>query len=118
MRVPRVAVNARYLWDYNLRGFNRYTFCLLKELQKRSDLELHLYTEKKSPIHPRFVEKLHSPIHSLSAARSLLWEQLTLPSALRRDGMDILHAPADGGLPWRKTARHVLTYHAAVEDGL
>lgn len=114
----KLGINARFLWDYNLRGFNRYTFCLLKELQRRQGIEIHLYTERRYPVHPRFQEMLHCQIHLLDAPRSLVWEQYVLPTVLRRDGIDIFHAPADGGLPRRKTARYVLTYHHAADKGL
>ena len=85
----KLGINARFLREYTLRGLNRYTFCLLKELQKRSDIEIHLYSELKSPIHPSFQSQLQAPMHLLAAPKTLLWEQVVLPSALKKDGIEI-----------------------------
>lgn len=110
-KMMKVGFNVRYLHDYNLRGFNRYTVCLLTELQKHSDIQIHLYSEKKFPVHQRFQWQLRAPTHVLSAPKTLVWEQVILPVALRRHSVDVFHAPADGGLPWIKTAKYILTFH-------
>src|SRR5215471_4578126 len=118
MKKLRLGINARYLRSYNLRGFNRYTFCLLKEFQKRPGIETYLYTEMKSPLHHCFQAELQVQTRSLSTPKTLLWEQIVLPVALKKDAIDVFHAPCDGGLPSLKTTRYVLTYHHTPESGL
>lgn len=114
----RIGFNARYLRDYNLRGFNRYTLCLLTELQKREQFELVLFTDQRSPVHPVFAEAITAEIVSIASPRILLWEQVLLPVALRRHHIGLFHAPADGGLPAWKICPYVLTYHRALDKSL
>jgi len=114
----RIGFNARYLRDYNLRGFNRYTLSLLTELQNRGEFELVLFTDKRSPIHPAFAEAIRAEIVEITSPRVLIWEQLVLPMAFRRHHIDLFHALADGGLPAWKTCPYVLTYHHAPDKSL
>lgn len=111
----RVGFNAKYLWDYNLRGFNRYTFCLLKQLLEQDSLEVVLFTERRSPIHPAFAQALRVETVLLPSPTSLVWEQIVLPVALRRHQIQLFHAPADGGVPAGRVCPYVLTYHHAAD---
>lgn len=111
----RVGFNARYLRDYNLRGFNRYTVSLLTELQKRSDVEPILFTDQHSPIHPRFREVIQVETIAVRSWKVLLWEHMMVPRSLRSHRIDLFHAPGDGGLPAWKACPYVLTYHHAVD---
>lgn len=114
----RVGFNARYLRDFSLRGFNRYTFCLLKALQRCPDIELSLFTDHRSPIHPEFRAHLNGRVIQLRSPKVLLWEQGVIPFYLWKRRMDIFHAPGDGGLPVVKACKYVLTYHDAADRGL
>lgn len=114
----RIGFNARYLRDDNLRGFNRYTLCLLTELQNRDQFELVLFTDRRSPIHPAFAQKISAEIVRSAGPKALLWEQVLLPVALRRHRVGLFHAPADGGLPAWKSCPYVLTYHRALDKSL
>lgn len=109
----RIGFNARYLWDHNLRGFNRYTLCLLAELQNRDELELVLFTDQRSPIHPAFAEVVSAEIVEIPSPKALLWEQVMLPVALRRHHIGVFHAPAESGLPAWRACPYVLTFHHA-----
>src|SRR5690242_4029171 len=80
----RIGFNARYLRDYNLRGFNRYTVSLLTELQNRGEFEVVLFTDQRSQVHPRFAETIKAPIVEIRSPRVLLWEQVMIPVTLRR----------------------------------
>jgi glycosyltransferase involved in cell wall biosynthesis len=110
--------NARYLRDYVLRGFNRYTLCLLKELQKYKHLELVLFTDQHSPVHSIFAKAIDAEIVNINSNRVLIWEHIRLPLAIRRSRIGVFHAPADGGLPAWKTCPYVLTYHRALDLSL
>ena len=114
----RVGFNAKFLVDYNLRGFNRYTFCLLKQLFEQDSFEVVLFTERRSPIHPAFAQALPVETIVLPSPRSLVWEQIVLPSALRRHQIQLFHAPADGGVPAWRVCPYILTYHHAVDRSL
>ncbi len=114
----RIGFNARYLRDYNLRGFNRYTLSLLTELQNRGEFELVLFTDQRSPIHPAFAEAIRAEIVEIASPRALLWEQVVLPLALRRHHIALFHAPAEGGLPAWKSCPYVLTYHRALDKSV
>lgn len=111
----RVGFNARGLSDPLLRGFNRYTFCLLKELQTQPDVELFLYTDNRSPIHPFYRSQLKARVVEMRAPKVLIWEQVLLPMRLLRDRIDIFHAPCEAGLPVIKVCPYVLTYHGIPE---
>lgn len=114
----RVGFNGRGLRDPLLRGFNRYTFCLLEQLQRRSDVELHIYTDDRSPVHPFFRDRLRARIVEARVPKVLMWEQAVLPWQLRRDRIDIFHAPCEGGLPAIRTCPYVMTYHGVPNHGI
>jgi hypothetical protein len=44
------------------------------------------------------------------------WEQVWLPRACARDGVSLLHAPANFGLPWLSRCPRVLTLHDAIAE--
>lgn len=117
-RKLRLGFNARFLRDYNLRGFNRYTVSLLKALKTFDQLEIVLFTDNRSPIHPAFQAALDTEVVTLSSPKVLIWEQAALPVALRRHGIDLFHAPAEGGLPGWKVCPYVLTYLRALDKSL
>lgn len=118
MARTRIGFNARSLRDNNLRGFNRYTLSLLRELQNLGEFEIVLFTDQRSPVHPVFAEAIRAEIVSIASPRTLVWEQVLLPVALQRHHIELFHAPADGGLPAWKTCPYVLTYHRALDKSL
>src|SRR5262245_20876554 len=107
----RIGFNARYLYDPGLRGLNRYTFSLLKALQIIPEVELHLFSEERYPVHAQYRSALRAGVTNIPAARTLIWEQFLLPRHLKHHKLDLFHAPAEGGLPARKVCPYVLTYH-------
>lgn len=107
----KVAFNARYLYDPNLRGLNRYTLSLLRALEEIPGVETWLLSEERYPVHERFRSLLRARVTNLPAKRTLVWEQCVLPRHLRQLKPDVFHAPADGGLPLRKQCPYVLTLH-------
>jgi len=107
----KVGFNARYLYDPGLRGFNRYSLCLLRALQELPDVEICLLSEERYPVHVLYRSLLRAEVRNLPAARTLYWEQWVLPRFLKAQNIDIFHAPAEGGLPLRKVCPYFLTYH-------
>lgn len=114
----RVGFNARFLRDYYLRGFNRYTLSLLWGLQSRDEFELFLFTDQRSPVHQEFRKRIDAQVVEIRSPTALLWEQVALPLALRRHQIGLFHAPADGGLPAWSSCPYVLTYHRALDKSL
>jgi glycosyltransferase involved in cell wall biosynthesis len=111
-------LNVRTLTDDSLRGFNRYIVNLVRQFELRSDVDVALYTHARSPVHPRFRSSLRSRIIETGAAKVLWWEQVKLPAALRRNGVDLFHAPTDNGMPLTGRVPCVLTYHSATDVGI
>jgi len=90
----KVAFNVSCLEGGSMGGWARYTSELIHhlELQFSDQLELHLFQNK---------EKIN---HSF-------WEQFSLPRLCAQKGIDLLHAPANGGLCYRGKFKKVLTVH-------
>lgn len=112
----RVGFNARLLYVPDLRGWNRYTVNLLAALPD-AGVEPVLYTDR--PPHPSHLARLPAGSYSVrvGAVRPYaLWEQVWLPSACGRDKVDVLHAPANFGLPWSSPCPRVLTLHDAIAE--
>lgn len=112
----RVGFNARLLHAPDLRGWNRYTLNLLAELPSVG-VEPLLYTDR--PLHPGHLDRLPpgSRTVRLGAVRPYaVWEQIWLPRACGRDGVDVLHAPANFGLPASSPCPRVLTLHDAIDE--
>src|SRR5262245_50987634 len=114
----RLGFNARYLRDFYLRGFNRYTLCLLKELANRGDFEIFLITDQRSPVHPEFTKLVEAKVLEVPSISALFWEQWSLPLAIHDHRISLFHAPADGGLPVWKRCPLVLTYHRALDKSI
>jgi glycosyltransferase involved in cell wall biosynthesis len=104
----RVGVNARLLSSPDVRGFNRYAAELVRALAGTAAVELVLFSD--SPIHER---------HALAGIASVvemvkpqwLWQHRWLPAALRRERIDVFHAPAHWGVPWHPPCAVVATIH-------
>ena len=89
--MPRVVFDARDAAAAELRGWGRYARDLLAALQRRDDVEiLALERGGRGP--------------------ELLWEQLTLPRILRREGAGLVHSP-NCFLPLRRPCPGVVTIH-------
>ena len=75
-------------------GWARYTQSLIDHLQAEFKDELNIFIfENKSKMN-----------HTL-------WEQMELSRLCENNSVDILHAPANGGLPWRGKFKKMLTIH-------
>lgn len=104
----RVGFNARLLAAPDLRGFNRYTAELVRALEASGRAEVVLFAD--APIHP---------VHGLGGVPAVWqavrpqwrWQHGWLPRALRRERVDIFHAPAHWGVPWRSDCPVVATIH-------
>jgi glycosyltransferase involved in cell wall biosynthesis len=108
----RVGVNARCLEESSTRGLSRYASCLLRALSARPDVDLVLFSmAPPAPVHLHGV-RAESIVFG---GRETAWQERALPARLRREHIDIFHAPADRGLPWRRVCPQVVTVHDSYE---
>jgi glycosyltransferase involved in cell wall biosynthesis len=108
----RIGVNARCLEEPGTRGLSRYASCLLRALSDRPDIDLVLFAmAQPAPVH----------LHGIRAevivfgGRDTTWQERALPARLRRERIDVFHAPADRGLPWRRACAQIVTVHDSYE---
>lgn len=106
----RVGINARLLASPDQRGFNRYTAELVRALALL-DVEVVLFSQ--GDMHP--AHRLEGLGHVTTVARAVVpqwrWQHQWLPSALAEQGIDVFHAPAHWGVPWRSSCPVVTTIH-------
>jgi glycosyltransferase involved in cell wall biosynthesis len=104
----RVGINARLLAGPDRRGFNRYTAELVRALAASGRVEPVLFSD--APIHP--VHGLDQIPRVLRFVRpQALWQHRWLPGALRRERIELFHAPAHWGVPWHSPCPVVATIH-------
>ncbi len=109
----RIGFNARVLSDPEVRGLSRYTVCLLRALSSLPNIELVLFS--KEPIASNHVADIKTRTVTFDGRRETLWNDVLLPQALKREAIDIFHAPADRGLPAIRVCPMVVTVHGWYE---
>lgn len=107
-----VGLNARTLSDPSRRGFNRYTASLAGALSALGGVRVSLLSDL--PLHPTHLAGLRADVVVQAAPRHVWWEQHVLPGLIWELGLDVFHAPASIGLPWRKVCPYVLTLHDVI----
>jgi len=108
----RVAFDARSLANPVLRGWDRYTVGLVRSLCELGVEPLLLHAERE-PVRQEHLGNVEVPTIGLNDWRGLWWEQVALPTALRKLRVDIYHAPAEHGVPFLRPCPRVLTLHSA-----
>ena len=112
MKPFRIGFNARCLEEPHTRGLSRYATCLLRELSRSPDLELVLFA-MNAP-HVEHLRGVRAKV-VLFSGRETAWQDTLLPESLRKERIDLFHAPADRGLPFRKPCPFVVTVHDSYE---
>lgn len=111
----RIGFNARPLAAQHVRGWTRYSICLLRELAAL-DCRLVLLSDKR--LTAALLEELPAgSFESVVAPRMryITWEQAWLPWACRRSRVSLLHSPLSFGLPVFAGCPTVLTLHDAID---
>jgi len=104
----RVGINARLLASPDRRGFNRYTAELVRALAAAGRVEPVLFSD--APIHPMHgLERIARVLRFVRPQP--LWQHRWLPRALRREHIDVFHAPAHWGVPWHAPCPVIATIH-------
>ncbi len=106
----KVGINARYLADGNQRGLNRYAVNLVRSLVSNEGADITLMSDR--PLDPVFDTLVPGRRVVFRGRPHLWWEQALLPKQIGREGLDVFHAPADWGLPYRRACPQVLTLHS------
>jgi glycosyltransferase involved in cell wall biosynthesis len=110
----RVGINARLLASPDVRGFNRYTAELVRALAA-AGVDVVLFSD--APIHRR--HGLDGVPAVIGAVRpQLRWQHGWLPGALRAEQIEVFHAPAHWGVPWRSRCPVVVTIHDVADREL
>ncbi len=107
----KVAFDGRSLSSPALRGWDRYTVGLVRELVARG-VEVTLLHRTREPVREEHVRGLGCRVQAVEARRGLVWEQVAVPLALLRGGFDVYHAPAERGVPLVAPCPTVLTVHS------
>src|SRR5438128_2310060 len=112
MKPLRIGFNARCLEEPQTRGLSRYASCLLREFSQSSDVELVLFA--MNPPHAEHLRGIQAQV-ILFSGRETVWQDQLLPERLRRERIDLFHAPADRGLPFLKPCPFIVTVHDSYE---
>ncbi len=110
-----VAFDARHLTGKVLRGMDRYTVGLVRQLVD-SGVRVTLFHRSTEPLNPAHVEDLGCQIVGLKDLGGLYWEQIAVPIALFRRSIDLYHAPAERGVPLLAPCPVVFTIHSVTSD--
>jgi glycosyltransferase involved in cell wall biosynthesis len=111
----RIGLDGRVLMQYEMRGFARYTVELFRAMKEITGGNIDLYSFSPGPIAPEFLAELEIKPVVFQARREILWEQVELPKRLRQTSIDVFHATANRGLPYRRTCKYVVTCHDIID---
>ena len=111
----RVGIDGRVLMHYEMRGFARYTVELFRAMKEIAGSNVELILFSSGPIASEFLAALDVTPVIFQARREILWEQVELPRQLQRARIDVFHATANRGLPFRRVCKYVLTCHDIID---
>lgn len=111
----RVGFNARLLVDPRVRGWNRYTVDLLRELPAHGVFPI-LYTHAAlSDAYLRLFPAGGFAVEVAPTMNYLAWLLKWVPGRCRADRLDLFHSPFNFGLPPTTPCPRVLTLHDAID---
>jgi glycosyltransferase involved in cell wall biosynthesis len=106
-----VAFDARHLTLTVMRGMDRYTVALVRELVDLG-VKVTLFHRTCEPLNLASIEHLGCSVVGLTDYSGLHWEQVVVPIALLRGKFDLYHAPAERGVPLLAPCPVVFTIHS------
>jgi glycosyltransferase involved in cell wall biosynthesis len=111
----RIGIDGRLLMHYEMRGFARYTVELFRAMKEIGGKNVELISFSPGPIASEFLAALEIAPVVFPARREILWEQVELPKQLQQARIDVFHAIANRGLPYRRVCTYVLTCHDIID---
>lgn len=110
----RVAVDARCLNRPHLRGMGKSLYEFVRRSAESGAVEWHLLADRPDlPMHAPVGNGIHLSIFETPGYRLHSWEQVSLPLAAKRRGVDLLFAPATT-LPWWQPVPTIVTLHDTI----
>jgi glycosyltransferase involved in cell wall biosynthesis len=112
----RIGFNARLLHAPTVRGWNRYTVNLIRELLTLG-VEAVLFSDQ--PIHESHLARFSEGTFEVRASPPMnyfQWEQIWLAQECARAKVAILHSPFHFGLPFWGPCPNVLTLHDGIDQ--
>ncbi|MDV3349875.1 glycosyltransferase family 1 protein [Leptothoe sp. LEGE 181152] len=107
----KIGFDVRNLTSSVMRGMDRYTISLIKELSNVGH-DITLFYRKSEPINPKNINGINCKVVGLSDCGGFSWEQLVIPIALLKGKFDIYHAPAERGVPILSPCPVIFTIHS------
>ena len=111
----RIGIDGRVLMHYEIRGFARYTVELFRAMREILGHEIELYSFSPEPIASEFLAHFEIEPIVFQARREILWEQVELPKQLKSQNIDLFHATANRGIPYRRVCKYVVTCHDIID---
>lgn len=106
-----IGFDARHLTSKVLRGMDRYTVGLIRELVNQG-VKVTLFYREREPLNIAHIENLGCNVVGLRDYSGLHWEQIAVPMALLREKINVYHAPAERGVPLFAPCPVVFTIHS------
>lgn len=113
MKPMKIGFNSRVLNTTHLRGWSRYAYNLLVELAKTENEVLLISDQTMNSQWIPNSKNLRPLIYQDSPY--IKWEQSSLLKICKKENIDILHAPANYGLPFFGNFKKILTLHDSIE---
>lgn len=109
-----IGIDARSLYLPKWNGISKYVADVLHGILRLSSHQFQLYYEQELPEKPfALSDRVRDRRFSEPAYRFHLWEQACLPWFLRKDRLQLFHAPANY-LPYVRACPTVLTLHDVI----
>ena len=111
----RIGIDARFLTHPQYGGFKSYTITVLSALAE-TDAENRyiIYTDR--PSDPSYRLPANFELHSVCTRNGILREQVSIPFAMKRDHLDLIHFPCNTA-PLFSGTKMVVTIHDAIPLG-
>jgi hypothetical protein len=113
-----IALDARYGLRKKRRGIGNYIYHLLGEFRRQRPPGVKFILYGDGTADPEVAAAFEEPpfrVRLLPAPNLAWWEQVALPLAARRDGVDLLHCTSNIAPVLFKPCRLVTTIHDVIE---
>lgn len=118
MKLILIAIDARYGLRKNRRGIGNYIYNLLKEFRRMRPAGFKFVLYADASADPEVVEEFRQDFFTVRvfpAPNLAWWEQVALPLAAHKDGVDLLHCTSNIAPVLLKPCRLVTTIHDVIE---